>query len=45
MLRFSHRVPPDSVCVDRWVMATPLLLLAVPAFSILLRAFQRWAKA
>lgn len=45
ILSSSHRINPDSVFIYQWAMAASLLLLAVPAFSILLWAFQRWTKA
>lgn len=45
ILSSSHPINPDSVFIHQWAMAASLLLLAVPAFSILLWAFQRWAKA
>ena len=45
ILSSSHRINPDSVFIYQWAMAASLLLLAVPVFSILLWAFQRWTKA
>ena len=44
-LNSDYAVPQDSVFIHQWAMAASLLLLAVPAFSILLWAFQRWTKA
>ena len=44
-LSSTSAVPQDSVFIHQWAMAASLLLLAVPAFSILLWAFQRWTKA
>jgi len=44
-LSSTSAVPHDSVFIHQWAMASSLLLLAVPVFSILLWAFQRWTKA
>ena len=44
-LSSTSAIPQDSVFIHQWAMAASLLLLAVPVFSILLWAFQRWTKA